>query len=188
MTSENGRQEGDQAALGTHSHGNGPAIVRVAGGALLASIARWLAVAGGILLLTSVAITLISVVGRYAAGTPVPGDYELVEIICAVGIFLFLPYTHAVNGNITAEFFTYRLSERKKRTLDMLHDLIFAAIGVVITWRMGHGLADKFASGDASLLIRIPIWWAYSFAVLAIALLTLVCAWRVAAGMRSLRR
>lgn len=149
---------------------------------------RWLATAGAAILLGSILVTVISVTGRYGFALPVPGDYELVEILCGVAVFLFFPYTHARQGNITAEFFTAALPERYKVALDVFHDLVFALVAAILTWRVGHGLVDKFASGETSIMIRIPLWWGYGFAVLSMALLTLVCLWRIAAGIRTLRR
>jgi len=157
-------------------------------GAALARLTRVLALVGGFFLLVAVAITLASVIGRYAFSYPIPGDYELVEITCAVGTFLFFPYTQATNGNITADFFTSGLPLRWRRALDVANDIVFAAITALLAWRLGHGLVDKFHSGDASMMIRIPQWWAYSVSVAAMALLSLVCALRVVEGVRSFAR
>ena len=148
---------------------------------------RQLALAGAAVLLAAVLVTLFSITGRYAFGLPVPGDYELVEMLCGVGVFLFFPYTHTVNGNITAEFFTAALSERHKLLLDVFHDLVFALVAAILAWRMGHGFSDKLASGETSIMIRIPLWWGYGFAVVSMGLVALVCLWRAAVGIRGLR-
>ncbi len=149
---------------------------------------RTLALAGGAFLLVATVITLVSVIGRYGFGKPVPGDYELVEITCAVGVFLFFPYTHAVNGNITAEFFTAGLPARWRRVLDIVNDAVFALVAMVLAWRLSSGLLEKFASGETTILIGIPLWWAYSVAVLSMSLLAVVCLLRVIAGIGALRR
>jgi TRAP-type C4-dicarboxylate transport system permease small subunit len=154
----------------------------------LGALTRGLAFAGGALLVLAIVITLVSVIGRYGFGAPVPGDYELVEITCAVGVFLFFPYTHAVNGNITAEFFTSGLSKRWRRVLDIGNDVVFALVAVALTWRVGAGLLEKFTSGETTILIRIPLWWAYGVAVLSLGLLAIVCVMRIAARIGALRR
>lgn len=181
---------GDEEPRTAHGHAGStaPDIAAVRGGRALARLTRALALVGGALLLVAVAITIVSVAGRYALGEPVPGDYELVEIICAVAIFLFFPYTHAADGNITAEFFTAGLSVRRRRALDTVHDVIFAVLAALMTLRLGHGLIDTYHSGETSLLIRIPIWWPYCFAVACMGLLTVICIWRIAANIGALRR
>jgi TRAP-type C4-dicarboxylate transport system permease small subunit len=149
---------------------------------------RALALAGGAFLVVATVITLVSVIGRYGFGQPVPGDYELVEITCAVGVFLFFPYTQAVSGNIAAEFFTAGLSKEWRRVLDTGNDIVFTLVAILLTWRLAVGLLEKFASGETTILIRIPLWWAYSVAVLSMFLLAIVCLMRVVVGIGALRR
>ena len=178
---DGGRAESPASYGGVHEN---EIVLRGAMGALT----RVLAIVGGLFLLLAIVITLVSVIGRYGFGVPVPGDYEIVEITCAVGVFLFFPFTHAVNGNITADFFTSGLSRRKQRLLDIINDVVFALVAALLTWRLFEGLAEKFASGETTILIRIPLWWAYSIAVMSMLLLTLVCLMRIAAGIGALRR
>ena len=129
------------------------------------------------------ALTVVSVIGRYGFGAPVPGDYELVEIACAVGVFLFFPYTQAVGGNISRGVLHRRACPRaRKRVLDLGNEVVFALVALLLTWRLAAGLLDKYASGETSILIGIPAWWAYGVAVVSMALLTLVCLMRVVAG------
>jgi TRAP-type C4-dicarboxylate transport system permease small subunit len=152
------------------------------------ALTRGLALVGGTLLLLTIAITLISVVGRYGFNEPLPGDYESVEMIAAVAIFLFFPYTHATNSNIVVRFFTDGLSARKQRILDLIHDVIFTLVAGLLVWRLAIGFAEKFHSGESTMLVRIPFWWSYTFAVASMILLCLVCVARLFAGVRALRQ
>lgn len=158
------------------------------GGGTVERFTRWLAFAGGGLLLLAIALTLISVTGRYSFSQPLPGDYEIIEITCAIAIFLFFPYTHATNSNITAEFFTSGLSILSRRALDLLHDIVFALVAALLTWRLSTGLAEKFSNGETSILVGIPLWLPYSFAVMSLALLTMVCLWRIGKAIGVLMR
>ncbi len=182
MASETASEEGPRAPR-SEGHEGGLAL-----GGPLERLTRALALMGGALLILAIVITLVSVAGRYAFARPVPGDYELIEIICAVAVFLFFPYTQATGSNISAKFFTSGLPERHQRALDVANDVIFSLVAALLTWRLADGLENKFTTGDTTILIRIPIWWAYVVAVLSMALLTVVCACRVAAGLRTLRR
>ena len=154
----------------------------------IARLTRWLALVGGALMLVAIGVTLISVVGRYGFSAPVPGDYEIVELVCAVGIFLFFPYTHATSSNIVVEFFTIRLADRQRRVLDLVHDIVFAAIAALLTWRLFLGLEEKYFTGESTALVRLPFWWSYSLAVASLALLCIVCMARIVAGVRALRQ
>ena len=173
--------------MAAHDGGGGHGDAPVAGAAI-ERLTRALALAGGALLLVTVGITVASVAGRYFFGVPISGDYEMVEIVCAVAVFLFFPYTHATNANLVAEFFTSAMSPGSRRFLDVLHDLAFAAIAALLTWRLGTGLIEKYKNGDMTMMIQIPFWWAYSFAVLSMALLTVVCLCRAADGIGKLNK
>jgi TRAP-type C4-dicarboxylate transport system permease small subunit len=161
---------------------------RIAINQTIERVTRWLALAGGSLMLLAIGLTLISVIGRYAFNAPLPGDYESIEIICAVGIFLFFPYTHATGSNIVVRFFTDRLPARSNWILDLGNDVIFTAVAALLAWRLSVGLADKFHSGESTMLVRIPYWWSYSFAVASMVLLCIVCIARLVAGARALRQ
>jgi TRAP-type C4-dicarboxylate transport system permease small subunit len=154
----------------------------------IAWITRLLAIGGGVLMLAAVAITLVSVIGRYGFSAPLPGDYEMVELVCAVGIFLFFPYTHATGSNIVVRFFTVRLSERNRRALDLAQEFVFTAVAALLAWRLGIGFVEKFQSGESTMLIRVPYWWSYSFAVASLILLCVVCTARLIASVRLLRQ
>lgn len=136
------------------AHGGEFTIAATRAGALALRVTRALALIGGVFLLIAVVVTLVSVVGRYTFASPVPGDYEIVEIGVAVAVFLFFPFTHAVGGNIAAEFFTSGLSRSKQIAIDLVHDIVFAGIAALLTWRLTHGLIEKYVTGDTSILIH----------------------------------
>jgi len=79
---------------------------------------RALALAGGFLLVGVLLMTVTSVAGRYLFNAPIPGDYEITELVCGVAVFAFLPYCQLHHANIVVEFFTSRVSRRWKRALD----------------------------------------------------------------------
>lgn len=181
-TAEDGRRTHRDAS------GGGMSDIQSVATRVMGTVTRGLALVGGAFLVVATVITVVSVIGRYAFGMPVPGDYELVEITCAVGVFLFFPYTHAVNGNIAAEFFTSGLSERQRRFLDIGNDVVFTLVAILLTWRLAAGLVDKFDTGASTVLIGIPLWWAYSVAVLSMFLLVIVCLIRVVTEIGTFRQ
>ena len=75
----------------------------------LIGVANILAFCGGAILLLMVFVNVISIIGRIIFVEPLVGDFELIEITCAVAIFLFLPLCQLKNGNIVVEAFTLRL-------------------------------------------------------------------------------
>ena len=67
-------------------------------------------------------------------------------------------------------------------------DFIFCLIAALLAWRLGIGLIHKFVSGESTMLVRMPYWWSYSFAVASMVLLCIVCLARIASAVGELRR
>ncbi|MCY4497031.1 MAG: TRAP transporter small permease, partial [Rhodospirillaceae bacterium] len=124
-------------------------------------MARLVAIAGGMLLIGVVLMTLISVLGRYLFNAPIPGDYELTELACGIAVFAFFPYCHARSGNVVVEFFTSRLGPRRKTALSAVHNIVFVLVAGLITWRLFVGGMHKLEDGETTLYLGIPIHWAY---------------------------
>lgn len=153
--------------------------------ALLAWPARVLALAGGGVLLALTGLTVVSVLGRALVDRPVPGDFELVELGAAVAVFAFLPYAQLVGGNVIVDVFTQRLPRRPKALLDGLGGLLFALIAGLLTWRLAYGGLDFLQYRETTMVLRLPVWWAFPPIVLSGALLTVVCLYTAARDLRA---
>lgn len=156
-------------------------------GLVLLGVTRAFAIAGGLVMLAIVLMTTVSVAGRYLLAMPVPGDYEIVEFGIGIAIFLFFPYCEMSLGNIKAEFFTERLSDAWKELLDIVAELAFLAIAMALTWRLTIGAMKKMADGQVYMHLPIQLWWGYVFGIISMALLAVVCAWRIADSWKRMK-
>jgi TRAP-type C4-dicarboxylate transport system permease small subunit len=143
-------------------------------GYLLAWLARALAIFGGFVLLAMMALLVVSVGGRYLADSPVQGDFELVQIGCAICVTAFLPYCQLQRGHVIVDFFTMKLSARCKRWLDVLGGLVLAAAAALLAWRMALGAWGVKEAREASMILDLPVWWGYALMVPSFALLAAV--------------
>ena len=162
---------------------DGVAALGWPGGALVVAC-RWLAVAGGVVLLGIVGVTVVSVVLREVTGRPIPGDYELVEMGCAIAIFAFLPYCQIIGGNVLVEFVASRAPARLRALLDALSRIAYALIAALLTWRMALGGADMMRFAETTMVLAVPVWWAFVPIVPSVALLALACAATAAISLR----
>ena len=157
-------------------------------GVRLEGLARSFAIAGGVLLVAVVAMTVISVLGRYLFNAPIPGDYELTELACGIAVFAFFPYCHARNANIVVEFFTGRMPPYHRTVLDTVHAVVFALVAGLITWRLFVGAVHKLQDGETTLFLGVPVHWAYFCALAGAGLLTAICLLVVCRHVHALRR
>jgi TRAP-type C4-dicarboxylate transport system permease small subunit len=157
-------------------------------GIVLERATRGLALAGGLLLVGVLVMTVASVASRYLFDAPIPGDYEITELACGVAVFAFLPYCQLNRAHIVVEFFTTRLPQRWKRLLDTVHSLAFTGVAVLLAWRLAVGGLGKMADGQTTLYLGIPLYWGYFLAVIGAATLCLVCVWVFTEQVRAMRR
>jgi TRAP-type C4-dicarboxylate transport system permease small subunit len=142
------------------------------------------AAVGGLSLLGIIVLTVASVLGRELFDTPISGDFELVEIWCAVAVFAFLPYCQLVRGNVVVDLFTESASLHTQAALELVGNLMYTVIAAVLTWRLVLGGIDLARYHEETMVLRVPAWWGFVPGGLAMALLTVVCAytaWRSAA-------
>ncbi len=152
-----------------------PSVWRVTplGRALLV-LAQALALVGGLVLLMMIAISTISVLGRKLFASPIQGDFELVQMGCAICVACFLPYCQAQRGHVIVDFFTLKLAVNTRRLLDAIAAHILAACAGVVSWRLYVGMHSVREANESSMLLGVPIWWAYAPMVVAFALLCVV--------------
>ncbi len=144
-------------------------------GRALLKLCNLFAIGGGMVLLSLALMTVFSVVSRALFSAPVPGDFELVEIGCAISVFAFLPYCQMHHGNVVVDFFTLRTSKRIRDRLDSISSILFGGIALLLTWRVALGGYDMYRYGEETMILGLSRWWGFIPIVASLALLTLVC-------------
>jgi Tripartite ATP-independent periplasmic transporters, DctQ component len=148
-------------------------------------LARFSAILGGIVLTLLIVLTCVSIIGRILNGWmhsdfmeglapgfaqwmlslgvgPVNGDFELVESGVAFAIFAFIPLCQITSGHAAVGIVTDKLPARVQQFLRMIVELVFAAVLVLIAWRLYEGMTSKMRYGETTFLLQFPIWWAYA--------------------------
>ena len=160
--------------------------VRVPG--WMISLCHLFAGIGGAVLLFMMLMTVTSVIKRGLLGSPIPGDYEMVEIASAVAIFCFLPICQVQGGNVLVDFFTQKSSARMNHLLEALGDLLYLLIAAILAWRLYHGAIEMKVYSEQTMVLRIPIWTSFIIILPAMAVLVLTCATTVIGHLREARK
>lgn len=140
-------------------------------------LARWMALAGGIVLLAMIAVVVFSVIGRafiWAGLRPILGDYELVSVGMGFAVFAFLPWAHLMRGHALVSLLTDSFSDRVNAWILVVTDLIMLVAASFIAWRLYFGMMDKFSYRETTILLRLPLGWAYMAGLLGAVVLVLV--------------
>lgn len=149
---------------------------------------EWWALLGGAVLLGIVLLTAWSTATGFIFGKPLPGDFELTQILVAVAVFSFLPYCQLTDANVTADLFTAGAGPRTVAALRLLAALLALGISVLLTWRTWAGMLDYRQFVETTAILKIPIWTAYVPALVSLVLLVLACGIMLVKNARSLMR
>ena len=152
---------------------NDPVVFGPSGRMLLA-VSKLLAIAGGLLFVGLVVMSIVSIVGRKLLSAPVPGDVELLQMIAAAASAAFFAYCHLNHGDVKVDFFTAAAPPWVNHVLDAFGSLLVGLVGAVLTWRVYVGAIGTQEAGETSAILDIPVWWAQiamvpGFAMLALA-------------------
>lgn len=140
-------------------------------GRTLLVLARALSWFGGSVLVAMLGLSVVSVVGRKFFDSPVQGDFELVQLGCAVCVACFLPWCQIEKGHVIVDFFTLRASPRTKARLDAIGALLLGACAALIAWRLGLGTWSVWSNQETTMILGAPLWIGYAPLVPAFALL-----------------
>lgn len=153
------------------------------GGRLLA-LSRVLSLAGGLVFVLLVAMSIVSIVGRKLAASPVPGDVELLQMSAAFACACFFAYCHLVGGDVKVDFFTARASTRTVHRLEAVGSLLFGLMGAALTWRGSVGMWAMKEAGETSVVLGWPVWVAQALMLPGFALMALAGLYMVGAHLR----
>jgi TRAP-type C4-dicarboxylate transport system permease small subunit len=145
---------------------------------LLVPMARRFALAGGLVASGLALMTATSIAARAAAGSPVPGDVELVQVGIALCISLCLPWCQLHGANIIVDFFTQRLPERGQRWLDGLGAVLMTVMCALLSLRTAAGAIAVESAGEQTMIIGLPMWWAYAMLAPGLALAAAIALWQ----------
>jgi TRAP-type C4-dicarboxylate transport system permease small subunit len=137
-------------------------------------LATLLAVFGGIILIGLALLVSASIFGRWFVGREITGAFEIVQVGVAIAAFLFLPICQLHNHNIIVDSFTTRLSPRLRAGLDAFWALAYAAIALVLAWRLSLGAAETLRSHMVTPMLRIQYGWGMVVGTAALCFLALV--------------
>ena len=108
-------------------------------GTTLLATCKLTAIAGGLVFVGLVIMSIVSITGRKSFSWPVPGDVEVLQMCAAFASSCFFAYCHMINGDVKVDFFTHNLAPAKVHSLDAFGALMVGLFGALIAWRTAAG-------------------------------------------------
>jgi TRAP-type C4-dicarboxylate transport system permease small subunit len=146
----------------------------------LTSASRWFALVGSFIAMLVAVMSVYSIIGRAFLSKPLFGDVELTQLGIAASISLCLPWCQLHRGNILVDFFTQSTSARTRQILDSAGAFLMAAMCVLLAWRTTMGALAVSSAAETSMILGLPMWWAYVSLAPGLLLSALVALWQAA--------
>jgi len=141
-----------------------------------------LALAGAAAALLVGLMTTASVAGRALFKAPIPGDVELTQLGIALAISLCLPWCQLRGANIIVDFFTQGAAQKTQRRLDAFGAALMALTYGLLAWRTSVGALAVRQAHEQSMILELPMWWAYASLAPGLALAGAVALWQARAA------
>jgi len=121
----------------------------------------------GIISGTTIALMMLSTTfdttSRFFFNHPIPGVFELNEVLLVVCVYMGLAWTQIEKGHIRVEVLLVHVSSKTAHVLNLIAYLTTLLFVTIIFWQSTKGAIDsiriwEFRWGS----IQMPIWWAKS--------------------------
>ncbi|MFM8736788.1 MAG: TRAP transporter small permease [Betaproteobacteria bacterium] len=144
----------------------------------LRTAAAWFALLGAAVGLLVGVMTFVSVLGRAWFSRPIFGDVELTQVGIALCISLCLPWCQLKRGHIIVDFFTQRLRRPHQWLLDAMGCSLIAIMYLLLAWRSAVGAQSVHAAFETTMILGLPMWWAYAGLVPGLLLSAVLALWQ----------
>lgn len=153
------------------------------------ALASILARAGGVALLLVTAVAVVSIMGRLLIDIglgPVPGDFEIVQAGCGFAVCAFLPLCQLRRGHVTVDILYTGRPASWSAWASLIGNLLMTAATALLLWRLWVGMLEKFANGETTFILGMPVWWMYSVCTIGLAAAVIASAYTVWRSMNAI--
>jgi tripartite ATP-independent transporter DctM subunit len=139
---------------------------------------------GGMLALAL--LTVADIALRYFLNAPIPGLFEVAQLLMAVIVVATLPVGIMERNHVTIDLFEGLLGPRWAKLGEAIGAILLFVFMAVLAWRFGLHAERLMLRGDKTLIVGIPVapfWWGVTAIIAATALLQIVAlarTWREA--------
>ncbi|HEX2567057.1 MAG TPA: TRAP transporter small permease [Burkholderiales bacterium] len=137
-----------------------------------------LGVAASAILLCLMLLTFADVVARYLFNAPIPGGFEITELMLLVLIFAGVPLVSHADEHVTMDFIDRMLPQEANRILIRIVHALCAAVMFFLTWQVWIKAGRISGYGDTTDVLKIAVGPFVYFMALMMALTGLIHAYK----------
>ena len=120
-------------------------------------VALWVATSGMVVIVALALLTGLDVAGRYLFNSPLPGTFELTELMMALVVGSGIASTTARDEHISVDALYVKLSRTSRRFLLRLDCVIGILVFGVMTWKAMHTGLESLHYEEVTPLLHVPL-------------------------------
>lgn len=133
---------------------------------MVAKVLNALEIVSALVIFAIMGVTVVDVVGRYVFNAPLPGSFELTQLLMVLVIFSALPAVCRAGAHITVDVLLNMVPKRIRKwplaVCGVAMAVILAFLAVVMWFRAG----EVWAVGDTTTYLQVPLGpFAYYIAI-----------------------
>ncbi|MEM9734499.1 MAG: TRAP transporter small permease [Pseudomonadota bacterium] len=152
---------------------------------MIERLARWWALAGGLLLFAIMAVTTLNIAAFSADQVAalwggnvygLTGYEDFVTLAIASCGLMFFPWCQAQRGHVVVDVFTNHLPRSVRHALDRVWLLVICALALFLAYWMVQGLVQVWNDDALTAILGWPVWPSFVPGIVSLLL------WAVVAG------
>jgi len=113
--------------------------------------------AGCVLLFGTMLVTCVDVIGRYFLNAPLPGGFELTEVMMAALIFLGMPLVTARDEHIKVDILDFFIPARMRWLQIAFGCAVSGGMSGLIAWTLWTKAGQVASYADRTEVLHIPL-------------------------------
>jgi TRAP-type C4-dicarboxylate transport system permease small subunit len=132
-----------------------------------------LATIAGAALIGMVVLIAVGVVLRFVLRQPILGSNEIVQLVAVAVVMLALPHCTATDGHVRVDVLDGVIGKAGRLVGDIVSRCLSIFVLSILSWRAVLKGLDSMHYGDATNMLRLPLWPFYFLLALGVALAAL---------------
>ena len=139
----------------------------------ISTFCKWLSAGGMIVFMGMVILTFLDVFLRYFFNSPLPGTYEVTEMLMPLVVFSAIAYGQWNKSHVIMDVVTGALKEDNRNTLEAVTNIWSLAVCALCIWATGrYALTVKSTTGLLGIPYEPFVWFVvFGFVTLALSFL-----------------
>lgn len=138
--------------------------------------------------LVLVMLVIVANILMRAVWKPLPGSYEMVEILGAILLSMGIAHCAVYKGHVSVSFFVDNLLAKTRAIIDAFINMIFFVVISFISWGMIEYATKMFYKGRATTSLGIPLYPVYYLVGFGLIVLSLVILMLIINSIREIFR